>query len=93
MNNTHGDLLYRPGTGTPTTPRPNIMDHIAPFHGEVGWICPICGRGLAPSTSYCPCNVTRNVTYLNGGTSIEGYTTTSTPPEAHFATTATSKVN
>lgn len=21
----------------------------------IGWICPNCGRGLAPSTSYCPC--------------------------------------
>ena len=25
--------------------------------GEVGWICPVCGRGLAPSMSWCPCNV------------------------------------
>ena len=24
-------------------------------HGEIGWICPICGRGLAPSMSWCPC--------------------------------------
>ena len=23
--------------------------------GEVGWICPVCGRGLAPSMSWCPC--------------------------------------
>lgn len=21
----------------------------------IGWICPKCGRGLAPHTSYCPC--------------------------------------
>lgn len=21
----------------------------------VGWICPVCGRGLSPFTSYCPC--------------------------------------
>lgn len=20
-----------------------------------GWICPICGKGLSPSTSSCPC--------------------------------------
>jgi len=23
--------------------------------GMIGWICPICGRGLSPFTSYCPC--------------------------------------
>lgn len=21
-----------------------------------GWICPVCGRGLSPFTSACPCN-------------------------------------
>ena len=23
----------------------------------IGWICPVCGRGLSPFTSYCPCMV------------------------------------
>ena len=23
--------------------------------GEQGWICPVCGRGLAPWVSCCPC--------------------------------------
>lgn len=62
--------------------------------GEVGWICPICGRGLAPSTSYCPCSLTRNITYLNGGVTIKeildnSIDCNSTPP----ATTTTSKCN
>ena len=25
-----------------------------PMH--IGWICPVCGRGLSPLTSVCPCN-------------------------------------
>lgn len=94
MNNTHGDLLYRPDTSS--VPRPDIMEHSnyqAPG-GEVGWICPVCGRGLAPSTSYCPCNLTRNITYLNGGTTIKDISDhaidcNSVPPEAHYTTSAT----
>ena len=132
MNNTHGDLLYRPISDTAATPRPNIMDHIrieevhipdnlggghpdpvgepgmpgpagiphiAPSRGEVGWICPVCGRGLAPSTSYCPCHLNNNnIVYLTGGVSIldnlpKEINCNSTPPEAHSTTTATSKVN
>ena len=131
MNNTYGDLLYRPTTGTSAVPRPNIMDHIqvekiripdnlggghpdpvgelgtpgsagisySPLRGEVGWICPVCGRGLAPSTSYCPCHMNNhNTVYLNGGVSIldnlpKEINYNSTPPEAYYTTTTTSKVN
>jgi hypothetical protein len=23
---------------------------------QIGWICPVCGRGLSPLTGVCPCN-------------------------------------
>lgn len=23
----------------------------------VGWVCPVCGRGLSPWTSCCPCKI------------------------------------
>lgn len=76
------------------TTTPSLQSTYNPPHhrGEVGWICPVCGRGLAPSTSYCPCNVTGNITYLNGGVIIKdvldnAINCTSTPPEAYYATT------
>ena len=25
------------------------------FGEQKGWICPVCGRGVAPWTDYCPC--------------------------------------
>ena len=55
-----------------TTAAPSLQSIYNPprYRGEVGWICPVCGRGLAPSTSYCPCNLSRNVTYINGGSSL-----------------------
>lgn len=81
MNNTHGDLLYRPNTsssagsvgelGTPgSTGIPSHSNYQAP-RGEVGWICPVCGRGLAPSTAYCNCNITKpDIIYANGGLTV-----------------------
>lgn len=33
--------------------------------GMVGWICPVCGRGLSPFTSVCPCKpFTPTITYV-----------------------------
>ena len=93
MNNTHGDILHSPNaTGTPST------GNYHPPRGEVGWICPVCGRGLSPLTSYCPCNLTRNITYLNGGTTIQdvldgSIKTNITPPEAYYTTTTINTPN
>lgn len=28
-----------------------------------GWICPVCGRGLSPFTSVCPCRNKLEVTF------------------------------
>lgn len=36
------------------------------FGEQKGWICPVCGRGVAPWVDYCPCQINRNVTYVNG---------------------------
>ena len=33
--------------GTPTSP--------IQIFANYGWICPVCGRGLSPYTSVCPC--------------------------------------
>lgn len=47
-------LPYRPSTTAPTVNSINT--------GPRGWICPVCGRGLAPSTSYCPCYQEKSMT-------------------------------
>ena len=36
------------------------------FGEQKGWICPVCGRGLAPWVDYCPCQIDRNITYVSG---------------------------
>jgi hypothetical protein len=106
---THGDVLYSPTTNGPTindllyrqrpedttggTSSNKPYGEYNPPRGEVGWICPVCGRGLSPSTSYCPCNLTKNITYLNGGLSVQDMAISTTPPEAYYTTTATTKSN
>ena len=69
---TINDLLYRqrPEDMTAGTSSSRTYGEYDPPRGEVGWICPVCGRGLAPSTSYCPCNMSKNITYINGGSSL-----------------------
>jgi hypothetical protein len=33
------------------------------FGKQEGWICPVCGRGLAPWVDYCPCQSDWKITY------------------------------
>ena len=33
------------------------------FGKQEGWICPVCGRGLAPWVSFCPCQSDMKITY------------------------------
>lgn len=44
---TINDLVYRPSNWDISLPRG--------FGKQEGWICPVCGRGLSPWTSICPC--------------------------------------
>ena len=94
---TTNDSVYRmrPEDATGGLSSSKSYGEYNPPRGEVGWICPVCGRGLAPSTSYCPCNLTRNITYLNGGLSLQDMAIdcNSTPPEAYYTTTATTNSN
>ena len=38
-----------------------------------GWVCPICGRGLSPWTSECPCYVNKNNSNTTTTTSTTMY--------------------
>lgn len=37
-----------------------------PMGGLMGWICPVCGRGLSPYTDSCPCTVKWEITCGTG---------------------------
>ena len=94
---TTNNLFYRQRPEDTTGGASSIKSYgeYNPPRGEVGWICPVCGRGLAPSTSYCPCN-SGHITYLNGGLSIQDISIDckpTTPPEAYYTTTATTATN
>lgn len=84
---------YADNNSTTATPSLQSIYNPPRYRGEVGWICPVCGRGLAPSTSYCPCNLSRNITYINGGSSLNNIAIdcSTTPPEAYYNTTAHNK--
>lgn len=100
--NSTGTKAYVDNTSTTAVPSLQSIYNPPRPRGEVGWICPVCGRGNAPSTAYCSCNITRpDIVYANGGTSIrsilddaipchtkmEEYTTISTSSNDTYATT------
>lgn len=45
--------------------RPSNCDIPMPqgFGEQKGWICPVCGRGVAPWVDYCPCRGNWEITY------------------------------
>lgn len=43
------------------------------FGKQEGWICPVCGRGVAPWMSFCPCQSDLKSTY-GTGTGTDTYT-------------------
>lgn len=51
------DLVYRPSEW-----KPFPQD----FGKQEGWICPVCGRGVAPWVDYCPCQSDWKITYGTG---------------------------
>lgn len=52
------DLVYRPSNCDIPMPQG--------FGEQKGWICPVCGRGLAPWVDYCPCQINREITFATG---------------------------
>ena len=70
MINTIGGCYHCPACGfgvddcVSRTATP-IRDTTLPqgFGKQEGWICPVCGRGVAPWVDYCPCQIDWKVTY------------------------------
>ena len=56
------------------------------FGKQEGWICPVCGRGVAPWVDYCPCQINRNITWATG-TGIGTYTNLDAKEFEKYATT------
>lgn len=74
MNKTHADIHWSPNENVTTNTDGEISRTFIPSGtamttgqfqtAPTGWICPKCGRGLAPHTSYCPCYMEKpSITY------------------------------
>ena len=50
----------------PTSGSNAFRPNPAPTGGLMGWICPVCGRGLSPYTDSCPCVVNWEITCGTG---------------------------
>ena len=57
-NHAVSDCVYRPSNCDIPMPRG--------FGEQKGWICPVCGRGVAPWVDCCPCQIDRNITWATG---------------------------
>jgi hypothetical protein len=56
-SNTSGDnYCFECRTNKPNTGKLSTGDMPLPSFGkQEGWICPVCGRGVAPWVDVCPC--------------------------------------
>lgn len=80
MNNNIDGKTYVDNNSTSAAPSLQTIYNPPRYRGEVGWICPVCGRGNAPSTAYCSCNMTKpDIVYANGGVTIKSILDESIP--------------
>jgi hypothetical protein len=83
---------YANNNSTSATPSLQSIYNPPRPRGEVGWICPVCGRGNAPSTAYCNCNMTKpDIVYANGGLTVKSVLDDAIPCHTkmdEYATTA-----
>lgn len=56
----------RMSMGTFNTPSNCDIPMPQGFSKQEGWICPVCGRGVAPWASSCPCQINRDITWASG---------------------------